>query len=249
VIEKKYETASIFRKGNLFLVPEQEISPSLKSDVNGSSELFSVTQLIKEKCLAADEFELSEQVLLSFAIAIEHRDSNTGGHCERLINLGKTFGEYLELSQTEIKTLIRGAYLHDIGKLAIPDRVLLKSEPLTGEDWQIMKGHAVIGEQICQPLRTMKEVLPIIRHHHERWDGSGYPDGLQGGEIPFLAQVFQMVDIYDALKSERPYKKALSTDIALRIMQKEAEAGWRNPQLMEQFVEFIYSRQNMQFVV
>ncbi|MBD2664465.1 HD domain-containing protein [Richelia sinica FACHB-800] len=225
------------------------MSQSLKSDVHGSSESVTLTQLMAEKCLSTDEFELSEQVLLSFAIAIEHRDSNTGGHCERLVNLGKMFGEYLELSHPEIKTLIRGAYLHDIGKLAIPDQVLLKSEPLTGEDWQIMKRHVVIGEQICQPLRTMKEVLPIIRHHHERWDGSGYPDGLQGGQIPFLTQVFQMVDIYDALKSERPYKKALSTDIALRIMQKEAEAGWRNPQLIEKFVEFIYSRENVQVAV
>ncbi len=102
-----------------------------------------------------------------------------------------------------------------------------------------MRQHVLIGEKICQPLRSMQGVIPIIRHHHERWDGSGYPDGLIGENIPYLAQVFQIIDIYDALTSERPYKLAFSPEEALAVMQEETAKGWRNPQLMQQFEEFI----------
>ncbi|PLZ80864.1 two-component system response regulator, partial [Fischerella thermalis WC217] len=127
----------------------------------------------------------------------------------------------------------------DIGKVGIPDSVLLKKGKLTPEEWNIMRQHVLIGEKICQPLRSMQGVIPIIRHHHERWDGSGYPDGLIGENIPYLAQVFQIIDIYDALTSERPYKLAFSPEEALAVMQEETAKGWRNPQLMQQFEEFI----------
>jgi putative two-component system response regulator len=134
-----------------------------------------------------------------------------------------------------------GGYLHDIGKVGIPDAVLLNCGKLSPEDWETMKHHVVIGEKICQPLRSMRGVVPIIRHHHERWDGSGYPDGLKGDEIPYLAQVFQIIDIYDALTSERPYKRAFTLEEALAVMLEETELGWRNPRLMQQFAEFIHS--------
>ena len=117
----------------------------------------------------------------------------------------------------------------------------LSAAQLTPEEWDIMKQHVVIGEKICLPLRSMRGVIPIIRHHHERWDGLGYPDGLRGDDIPYLAQVFQMVDIYDALTSERPYKKAFTKEKALSVMTEETLNGWRNPKLMEQFTEFIRS--------
>jgi putative two-component system response regulator len=102
-----------------------------------------------------------------------------------------------------------------------------------------MQQHVLIGERICQPLRTMQGVVPIIRHHHERWDGSGYPDGLVGEQIPYLAQIFQVIDIYDALASERPYKKAFTPEEALQILTEETEKGWRNPELVRQFKRFI----------
>jgi putative two-component system response regulator len=117
--------------------------------------------------------------------------------------------------------------------------VLLKPGKFTLEELQVMRQHVLIGEQICQPLRTMQGVLPIIRHHHERWDGSGYPDGLKGDDIPFLAQVFQLIDIYDALSSERPYKYPFSPQECLTIMNQEMNKGWRNPDLMARFTEFI----------
>lgn len=197
-----------------------------------------VKSLVRQKHLNED-LDHAEQVLFSVAMAIESRDPNTGDHCERLQKLGQAFGEYLNLTRNQIKDLMWGGYLHDIGKVGIPDAVLLKKGKLTAEEWEIMRQHVVIGEKICQPLRSMRGVIPIIRHHHERWDGSGYPDGLKGEEIPYLAQVFQIIDIYDALTSERPYKRSFTSEEALTVMLEETDLGWRNPQLMQQFAEFI----------
>jgi putative two-component system response regulator len=201
-----------------------------------------VKSLVRQKRLNED-LEHAEQVLFSIAMAIESRDPNTGDHCERLVKLGKAFGEYLNFSRTQIRDLMWGGYLHDIGKVGISDAILLKHGKLTAEEWDTMKQHVLIGEKICQPLRSMRGVIPIIRHHHERWNGSGYPDGLIGNDIPYLAQVFQILDIYDALTSERPYKKALTTEEAISIIEIETNAGWRNPILIQQFIEFIRSYQ------
>lgn len=197
-----------------------------------------VKSLVRQKRLNED-LDHAEQVLFSIARAVESRDPNTGDHCERLVTLGKAFGEFLSLSRSELRDLMWGGYLHDIGKIGIPDSVLLKQGKLTTEEWAIMKQHVLIGEKICQPLRTMRGVVPIIRNHHERWDGSGYPDGLVGDRIPYLAQVFQIIDIYDALTSERPYKRAFTPEEALEMMTDETSKGWRNPKLVEHFSEFI----------
>lgn len=197
-----------------------------------------VKSLVRQKRLNED-LDHAGQVLFSIARTIESRDPNTGDHCERLVVLGKAFGEFLNLSRTEVRDLMWGGYLHDIGKVGIPDSVLLKTGRLSSEEWDIMRQHVLIGERICQPLKTMRGVVPIIRHHHERWDGTGYPDGLSGNSIPFLAQVFQMIDIYDALTHERPYKLAFSPEESLEIMAQEASKGWRNPDLMRQFSAFI----------
>jgi putative two-component system response regulator len=197
-----------------------------------------VKSLVQQKRLNED-LDHTEQVLFSVARAIESRDPNTGDHCERLVELAQAFGEYLNLSRYQIRDLMWGGYLHDIGKVGISDEVLLKKDKLTPEEWEIMRQHVLIGEKICQPLRTMRGVIPIIRHHHERWDGSGYPDGIKENDIPYLAQVFQMIDIYDALTSERPYKRAFTSKEALSVMLEETDLGWRNPKLMQQFAEFI----------
>lgn len=199
-----------------------------------------VKSLVRQKRLNQD-LDHAEKVLFSIARTVESRDPNTGDHCERLVQRGKAFGEYLGLSRTELRDLMWGGYLHDIGKVGIPDAVLLKPGKFTPDELEIMKQHVLIGERICQPLRTMRGVIPIIRHHHERWDGSGYPDGLVEREIPYLAQIFQIIDIYDALTSERPYKKAFTPEDALIIIHEETAKGWRNPELIRQFCEFIYS--------
>jgi putative two-component system response regulator len=197
-----------------------------------------VKSLIHQKRLNED-LDHASQVLFSIARTVERRDPNTGDHCERLVTQGKHFGQFLGLSRLELRDLTWGGYLHDIGKVGVPDAVLLKPGKFTMDELRIMQQHVLIGEQICQPLRTMQGVLPIIRHHHERWDGSGYPDRLRGDEIPFLAQVFQLIDIYDALSSERPYKRPFAPQECLDIMIQEMEKGWRNPELMARFVEFI----------
>lgn len=197
-----------------------------------------VKSLIRQKRLNED-LDHAEQVLFSIARAVESRDPNTGDHCERLVEMGKAFGEYIQLPKLEIRNLMWGGYLHDIGKVGIPDAVLLKKGKFTPEEREIMNQHVLIGEKICKPLRTMRGVIPIIRHHHERWDGTGYPDGLLGEQIPYIAQVFQIIDIYDALTSERPYKQAMTSEAALAIIAEETKKGWRNPTLVDQFIEFI----------
>ncbi|MEO0839214.1 MAG: two-component system response regulator [Cyanobacteria bacterium J06643_5] len=202
-----------------------------------------VKSLVRQKRLNED-LDHAEKALFSIARAIESRDPNTGDHCERLVKLGKAFGEYLGLTRYQVRDLMWGGYLHDIGKVGISDSVLLKKGKLTPDEWEEMRQHVLIGEQICQPLRSMRGVIPIIRNHHERWDGSGYPDGLKEDEIPFLAQVFQLIDIYDALTSERPYKKAFTPMEALSIMVEETEKGWRDKKLMQKFTEFISTINN-----
>jgi len=202
-----------------------------------------VRSLVRQKRLNED-LDHAEQVLFSIAKTVESRDPNTGDHCQRLVDQGRAFGEYLGLSRNEIRDLTWGGYLHDIGKVGIPDAILLKPGRFTLDEWEIMKQHVVIGEKICKPLRTMRGVVPIIRHHHERWDGSGYPDGLKGDEIPFLAQVFQVIDIYDALTSERPYKQAMTAAEAIAILEEETAKGWRNPDLVEKFKQFIHSTES-----
>lgn len=196
-------------------------------------------ELLVQRKRLYEWLEQMQQVLFLIAQAIEKRYSQEGSSCARVDQLAQTFGEYLNLSPVEINDLILAAHLHDIGTVMIPDAVLLKKGELTPAERELIQQHVLIGEQICRPLQNHGGIPQIIRHHHERWDGSGYPDGLVGHDIPRLAQVFQILDIYDALTSKRPYKKALSPQEAIAIMTEEAEKGWRNPDLVEKFVDFL----------
>lgn len=168
-----------------------------------------------------DELEAAETVLFSLALAVESRDASTAGHCHRLSALASRLGQRLGLEEAEVRALRRAGMLHDIGKVSIPDSILLKAGPLTPAERQVMEQHPLIGERICQPLRSLRLVLPIIRHHHERIDGLGYPDGLSGEQIPKTALVLQVVDIYDALTSNRPYRTAMAPATALAAMELE----------------------------
>jgi putative two-component system response regulator len=200
-----------------------------------------VKSLINQKRIN-DGLNQTEQVLFTIARAIDKRSVTKGGMV-RVASLVKSFGEYLGLSGHEIDDLAFAAHLHDIGTIVIPDAVMLKVGELTVEERELIRQHVLIGEEICQPLRNRSGVLPIVRHHHERWDGTGYPDGLSGTTIPYLAQVFQVIDIYDALTSDRPHKQAYSPAEALEIMQEETKKGWRNPELIQQFTLFIHAQQ------
>jgi putative two-component system response regulator len=182
-----------------------------------------------------DTIDQTEGILFALALAVELRDHNTGGHCERLAFISVALGMALKLERDSLVTLYRGGYLHDVGKVGIPDSILFKPGKLTEEEWVTMRTHAVRGEQICKHLSTLRPVLPLIRNHHERWDGSGYPDGLRGAEIPLLARVLQITDVYDALTNPRPYKPALPPFEALRIIEEETARGWRDPEIVELF--------------
>jgi putative two-component system response regulator len=181
----------------------------------------------------------SDAAFFSLARSVEERDPATASHCERLAVMSATMGVALGLGPQDILTLHRAGYLHDIGKVAIPDRILFKSGPLTPEEWEIMKTHAERGERICAGIRSLQPLLPIIRHHHERWDGTGYPDNLKGKEIPLLARILQLSDIYDALTTERPYKPAFTAEESVQILKTEASKGWRDPELVDVFSSIV----------
>lgn len=177
----------------------------------------------------------TEEIVFALARAVEQRDANTGGHCERLAFTSVALGIAMGLDRVSLLALYRGGYLHDVGKVGIPDSILFKPGKLTAEEWVAMRSHTVRGEDICRHLRSLCMVLPIIRHHHERWDGSGYPDGLRGDQIPLLARILQIADIYDALTYERPYKPAYTTAEALCIIRRETKCGWRDPRIFHLF--------------
>jgi putative two-component system response regulator len=196
-----------------------------------------VRSMLRHKAIV-DRMEESETILMALAQAVEHRDNITARHCDRLAALCVAVGMGLQLPAHQLLALHRGGYLHDIGKIGIPDSILFKKGSLTEAEWAIMRTHSIKGEEICRPMKCLRSVLPIIRSHHERWDGSGYPDGLKGEEIPLLARILQLVDIYDALTSPRSYKAALIPSDALRIMQEETDRGWHDPELMRFFLGF-----------
>ncbi len=179
-----------------------------------------------------DLLDGTDAVIYALARSVEERDSSLGSHCERLAVMSSIMGLMLKLPHSDIVALNHGGYLHDIGKCNLPDSILLKAGPLTFEEWKLMKEHPARGEEICRDVPALRAVLPIIRHHHERWDGSGYPDGLRGEQIPLLARILQMADIYDALTSERPYKQACPPAQAIAILEEESARGWRDPAMM-----------------
>jgi len=202
-------------------------------------ELFArVKSLIKLKEFT-DELETAESVLCTLGLSVESRDPYTEGHCERLAVNASNLGRHIHLDEEEIIALRRGGYLHDLGKIAVPDEILRKGANLTPEEWVIMKRHPITGENICRPLKSLRLVLPIIRNHHEHFDGSGYPDGLEGRGIPLLARVLQVVDVYDALRTARPYKPALSHEQAAITMRDEAHSGLWDEQLVVEFFSML----------
>lgn len=186
-----------------------------------------------------DELERAEAVVFTLARSIEGKDPYTHGHCERLSDYSARLGEQLRLSEDEITALRRAGIVHDVGKIAVPDAILLKPGRLTEEEWKVVRQHPVVGERICAPLKSFRLVLPIIRHHHEKLDGSGYPDGLRGDAIPITARVIQIVDVFDALTTDRPYKKAFSTVDALQTMREELAKGWWDRPIFEEFERLV----------
>jgi cyclic di-GMP phosphodiesterase len=206
-------------------------------------ELFArVRSLLKLKEFT-DELESAEDVLCTLGLSVEARDPYTEGHCERLARYASEMGRHLKLGEEAVTVLRRGGYLHDLGKIAVPDEILKKGTDLTPEEWKVMKQHPIAGETICRPLKSLRMVLPIIRSHHEHRNGTGYPDGLRGDDIPLLARILQVVDVYDALTTARPYKPALPHEHAAETMRQEAASGLWDPSLVDEFFQMLRKEQ------
>ncbi len=180
-----------------------------------------------------DDLDSAEAVLRSLALMIEARDSYTDGHCQRLAQYATEVGLQLNLDEDALSALRRGGYFHDIGKIALPDSILLKATRLTPNELERVKQHPVVGDRLCGDLRALTRVRTIVRHHHERFDGSGYPDGLKGDAIPLLAQIIGIVDVYDALTTDRPYHRAVSPEAALAELADGVERGLYRRDLVE----------------
>jgi len=217
----------------------------LNKPVNKHELLARVHSLLRLKHFT-DELDNAESVLFSLALTIEAKDPYTEGHCDRLSKYSVALAEKLDLSQDLRVALRRGGLIHDIGKLAVPDHILLKPGPLTPEERKIMERHTVIGEGICAPLRSFRHVLPIIRHHHEKQDGSGYPDGLKGEQVPLTARILQITDIYDALTTDRPYRKALPQEKAFAILREEVKRGWWDGAILDEFEAVVHGYEPVQ---
>lgn len=205
----------------------------LNKPVNKEELLARVRSLLKIKQFT-DELEHAENVLFALALSIEAKDPYTEGHCDRLSESSEALAKRLSLSEEELIALRRGGIIHDIGKVAVPDQILLKPGPLTPEERKVMQRHTIVGAGICSPLKSFRSVVPIIRHHHEKIDGSGYPDGLKGDAVPLTARILQTVDIYDALTTDRPYRKAMAPDRALGLMREEVKRGWWDGALVDE---------------
>jgi putative two-component system response regulator len=189
-----------------------------------------------------DGLDSAESVLLSLARTIEARDPYTSGHCERLAEYAAALGRWIGLDDGQCHALYRGGFLHDLGKIGIPDAILLKAGPLSASEFALMQQHTIIGDRLCAELKSLEDVRLIVRHHHERADGTGYPDGLRGAEIPIGAQIVAIVDAYDAMTTDRPYKRALKPEEAFDELWQETQKGWKKALLVESFVAMMTAR-------
>ncbi|MEJ2696705.1 MAG: response regulator [Candidatus Sulfobium sp.] len=191
------------------------------------------------------ELDHSEDIILTLAVAIEAKDPYTKGHSERVGNLSMNFAAYIGLTPGDQHLLYKAGVLHDIGKIGVDDHILHKSEDLTDAELKSIRQHVIVGEQICKPLYSARQILPAIRHHHERWDGTGFPDGLRGEEIPFFARIVAITDTFDAMVSKRPYRPAFAAREALCRMDAEKLQDQWDPSLIERFISMIREQRDI----
>ena len=177
-------------------------------------------------------------VIAALANAVEAKDASTEMHCQRLASLAHQLGMAAGLEPASLKGLVFGALLHDIGKIGVSDAILNKPGPLSREEWAAVRLHPIIGERICEPLATASQFSSIVRHHHERWDGAGYPDGLRGEVIPVGARIVGLVDAFDAIIHDRPYRPARTVADALDELRRESGSQF-DPELVRLFLPMV----------
>ena len=202
-------------------------------------ELFARVRSCARLKQTTDHLERADELLVVMARSVEGKDPNTLGHCERLSDYSARLAARIGMEAADVDALRLSGLVHDIGKGALPDTILRKSTTLDDQEWAAMRSHPVEGERICRGAPGFGRVLPIIRHHHEKMDGSGYPDGLRGNDIPKAARVLQLVDVYDALTTARPYRVAESPEGALGIMEHEVDRGWWDPLIFSAFRDLV----------
>jgi putative two-component system response regulator len=200
-----------------------------------------VRSLLRIKAIY-DELDDTETVIFALAQAVEAKDSYTEAHTDRVASRARLLGAAVGLTGKELVDLYRGGKIHDIGKIGVPDAILLKPGPLDADETAIMRRHPAIGEQIARPLRSAANLLDIIRHHHENFDGTGYPDGLVGEQIPLLARIVAISDAYDAMITDRPYRHGMSVEKAATILKERAGLQW-DPELVPLFLSAIGFRE------
>jgi putative two-component system response regulator len=182
-----------------------------------------------------DDLDSAASIIMALASTIETRDGFSVGHCSRMANYATSLGRAVNLRPSDLQALYRGGFLHDVGMLAIPETVLRKPSPLERDEYELVKSHTIVGDTLCSKLRSLQSVRPIVRAHHERLDGSGYPDGLRAGAIPVIAQIMGVVDVYESMTAPRAYQGTHTTAEALHMLRQQVERGWRRPDLVEAF--------------
>jgi putative two-component system response regulator len=184
-----------------------------------------------------DDLDSAASIIMTLAAMIEARDGYSQGHCSRMANHATRLGRALRLGDADLQALYRGGFLHDIGMLAIPDAVLRKSGSLDPDEYERVRSHTIVGDVLCANLRSFQPVRPIIRSHHERLDGSGYPDGLRGDQIPVVAQIVGVADVFEALTTPRPYQRTHAVEEAFGVLRGQVERGWRRADIVDAFVD------------
>jgi putative two-component system response regulator len=204
--------------------------------------------LVRQKALV-DALDSAESVVFALARAMEAKSLYTHGHSSRVTKYALSLAERLGLTETDLELLRRGGALHDIGKISTPDAILDKPGRLTPEEYDVIKRHPAEGAHIVEPLGSTRDVLPLIRWHHERMDGKGYPDGLKGDSIPLLVRILSVADVYDALASDRPYRSAMSHERCKVVMSEDAAGGGLDAELVRVFFETFPERDTMPTLV
>jgi putative two-component system response regulator len=182
-----------------------------------------------------DKLDDAEHIMAAFARVVEAKDGGTEAHVERVARSARALGEAAGVSRSTLDAIYFGGIVHDIGKIGVPDSVLLKPGPLDRRETELMRRHVVIGVEIASELRSACSVVPIIKHHHERFDGCGYPEGLAGASIPEAARIVAICDAYDAMKSDRPYRRAMSSTDAIAELRRGSGTQW-DPELVALFL-------------
>lgn len=185
-----------------------------------------------------ERLDSAESTILALARAVEAKDNYTEGHTERVAFYASSLGRRLNVSGPTLQVLEKAGIMHDVGKIGISDVILNKPGELNQEEWRVVKQHPAIGENICRPLRSLGQLLDVIRHHHERVDGQGYPDGLRGEEITLESRIVAIADAYDAMTTDRPYRKRLSREEAVRLLQEGAGVQW-DKDLVREFIQLL----------